>query len=725
MKTKSLLLIMALILFWQCSEDKKSQRPPLAKVNPVEDVYFGKKISDPYRYMEDLKDSVVKSWFKSQYDYSSGIINSIPGRKSLIDKMVEFDSRVASRVALFGIADNDMYFYLKTRPEDETGKLFCRIGYSGGEVLLFDPEKWGSDTTLKFVISNAYPSFDGKLVAFEIAPNGSENSEVLIMDVEKKALLTERIDRCWNSYIRWLDDSKSFFYNRLQSADIHSKDRELNSKVFLHKIGTSPDSDKEMLSSSLNPELHIKPEEGPIIHYDRYSKTMFGLVTTVENALTVYYAPLSELKKERITWKPLFKPSDEVYNFLITEKDLFVYTPKNAPHFKIIKTSLAKPDLSTAEVIVPEDPKRTMTSIDQTIDGLYYTLSENGVTSKCYFLRNGEKNPRELKLPFPAGTVTIFARDAKSDEIWITAGGWTTLPKRFRYALSEDKLIPEELTSPVSFPEYDDLTVEELMIPSHDGVMVPLSLIYKKSLVKDGGNPVFIRGYGAYGISGTPGFSSNYYLWIDKGGIIAVAHVRGGGELGNEWYKAGFKTTKPNTWKDLIACAEYLIKENYTVPGKIAINGGSAGGVLIGRAMTERPDLFAAAIPEVGCMNPLRMEESPNGLVNAPEFGTVKDSVECMALIEMDSYLQIREGEKYPATLITAGMNDPRVIAWQPAKFAARLQAANGSDKPILFLPDYEAGHGIGSSKTKNFERIANALSFALWQTGHPEFQIK
>jgi prolyl oligopeptidase len=239
------------------------------------------------------------------------------------------------------------------------------------------------------------------------------------------------------------------------------------------------------------------------------------------------------------------------------------------------------------------------------------------------------------------------------------------------------------------------------MIPSHDGVEVPLSLIYKKDMVKNGGNPVFIYGYGAYGSSINPFFSPEFLLWTSEGGIIAVAHVRGGSELGNSWYKAGYKTTKPNTWKDLISCAEYLVKEKYTSAQKIAINSASAGGILIGRAMTERPDLFAAAIPQVGCLNPLRAEESPNGPINVPEFGTVKDSLECMALIDMDSYLHIKNGVKYPATLITTGMNDPRVATWQPAKFAASLQAANISDKPVLFWVDYEAGHGSGTQKRR------------------------
>jgi prolyl oligopeptidase len=207
---------------------------------------------------------------------------------------------------------------------------------------------------------------------------------------------------------------------------------------------------------------------------------------------------------------------------------------------------------------------------------------------------------------------------------------------------------------------------------------------------------------------------------------MAIAHVRGGGELGDNWHKGGFKTTKPNTWKDLISCAEYLINNKYTSPAKLGIVGGSAGGILIGRAMTERPDLFAVAVPFVGVMNPIRIEEFSNGPANEVEFGNPKDSTECIALIEMDPYLHLKKGERYPATLVTAGMNDPFVVAWQPAKFAACLQADNASNKPILFWTDYEAGHGmIGMTKSKTSESWADFFSFALWQMGHPDFQVK
>jgi prolyl oligopeptidase len=523
----------------------------------------------------------------------------------------------------------------------------------------------------------------------------------------------------------WLPDGSSFLYNRQQSADVHRIDREKDSKTYLHMVGTDPATDKEIFSRVKYPELGIKPEDFPNVVYDKDCQNIYGYITTVDSRLNVYYAPYSELTKKKIAWKHLFKPQDEVYYFLTTDKEMYVYTPKGAPNFKILKTSVMKPDLSTAEIVVPEDPHWTIASYGITSDGLYYTLSENGVIGKFLFLSHVEKSGKEIELPFAAGTVYVSTKGFKFSDAWVDIMGWTNDYQRYRYTPQKNEFTLENLSSTAEYPKYTNLIVEELMIPSHDGIKVPLSLIYNKDIKKDGNNPVLFYGYGAYGSSMNPYFDPNLLLWTHAGGILAIPHVRGGGELGDQWYKGGFKTTKPNTWKDLIDCAEYLVTENYTSPKKIAINSASAGGVLIGRALTERPDLFAAAIPEVGCLNTLRAEESPNGPVNAPEFGTVKDSVECLGLIEMDSYLHVKDGVKYPATLITAGMNDPRVIAWQPAKFAARLQAANASNKPILLFVDYEAGHGVGNRKTKGFESLADMLSFAFWQTGQPDYQLK
>ncbi len=716
---------MFILFSFQNYPQTENSKPPLAPVNPVEDVYFGKKVVDPYRYMENMKDASVATWMKAQSDYARGVLNSIPGRQALIEKRKEFDRRESSNVNNLRITDNDVYFYLKTTPSDETGMLYTRNGFEGEETLLYDPASFSRDMDQKYVINTINPSDDGSLVAFSMSANGSESAIILIMNVETKKLFPEQIDLFWFGEVSWLPGNKSFLFNRLNSGDVHDVERVRNTKVYLHTIGTEPSADKEFFSNAKNPGLGIKPEDIPIVIFAKDSKYLFAALATVDNRLNLFYAPASELNNSSINWKRLFKPEDEVYFFYPAYKDIYFCTPKNAPHLKILKTSIEKPDVQNAEVIVPENPEGTITNFGLTNEGLYYTISKNGVESDLYYLPNGAKDSKKIELPFTAGSLSLSNKGVKFPDVWVTISGWTSDSKRFRYLPDKNEFKSENLSAVAEFPEFDDLIVEELMIPSHDGVKVPLSLVYKKGLKKDGNNPVLIYGYGSYGFSTNPFFSPGYLLWTTKGGIFAVAHVRGGSELGDTWYKGGYKETKPNTWKDLISCTEYLIKENYTSPKKVAINGVSAGGILIGRAMTERPDLFAAAIPEVGDLNSVRAEESPAGPVNIPEFGTVKDSAECMALIEMDAYLHLQRGVDYPATFITAGMNDPRVIAWGPAKFAARLQAENASDKPILFWVDYEAGHGIGNTKSKNFESLADLLSFALWQTGHPDYQLK
>lgn len=714
-------------------------QPPRAPSQPVTETYFGKQVSDPYRNLENLKDSTVQRWMKAESDHARNVLNSIPGRQHLIDMLTDWDKQRSDRVTTPIITDNDVYFYLKTTPADQTGKLYSRNGFLGQETLLFDPVQYNRDSSQKYTIATfpfngITPSHDGSLVVFQIASNGSKNAELIILDVKQKTLYPERIDRCILNMVSWLEDNSGFFYNRLSSSDIQDKDRQKNSKVYIHKVGTDPAMDKEFFSGAKYPELGIKPEEIPMVMYDKDSRYLFAVPITSDSRFNLFYAPASDLNNSSINWKRLLKTEDEVNWFNVTEKELYVYTSKGAPHFKIVKTSLQNPDLANAEVVVPEDPEATIKSFALTSQGLYYTVTKNGVEAHLYRLPAGATKAVKLTLPFAAGNISLSAKTKsdgltggfKSRDVWATINGWTSDSKRYRYLPDKNEFKLESLGQVAEFPELAKLEVEEVMVASHDGVKVPLSLIYKKGLRKDGNNPVLMFGYGAYGNSMNPVFSINFLTWARIGGVMAIAHVRGGGELGKNWHKGGFKTTKPNTWKDLISCAEWLINKKFTTPQKLAIAGGSAGGILIGRAITERPDLFAVAIPMVGAMNTLRLEQSANGPANAVEFGTIKDSTECMALIEMDSYLHVKKGARYPATLITAGMNDPFVVAWQPAKFAARLQADNASNKPILLWTDYAAGHGpIGMTKTKLFETWADLSSFALWQMGHPDFQIK
>src|SRR6266702_7199348 len=281
-------------------------------------------------------------------------------------------------------------------------------------------------------------------------------------------------------------------------------------------------------------------------------------------------------------------------------------------------------------------------------------------------------------------------------------------------SMGRSKPLRRAVSTPMSrYPGFENLVSQEVEVPGHDGAMVPLSIVYRKGLPLDGSNSCILEGYGAYGISATPYFSIRRSV-ANRGVVLAFAHPRGGSETGEAWYKAGYKTTKPNTWKDFISCAEYLVRKGYTSPEKLAGTGTSAGGILISRAVTERPDLYRAAICNVGCANALRMEFSANGPVNTPEFGTVKDPVECQALYEMDGVQHVQGGVKYPAVMGVVGWNDRRVPPWQTGKFVAALQSASASPNPVLMMVNYDSGH-FTEEKVVTFRDFANQMAFLLW----------
>ena len=697
---------------------------PETRVEMTYDTLYGQVIEDGYRYLQDLDDAAVEQWYRDHSDRARLVLDAISGRQWMLDKLNEFDQRRSVRAYSTRYTDTDRFYYLKQTPEDETGKLFYRDGFEGDEHLLFDPDQYEPESEEAYVISAFYPSPDGKKVAFEVAPNGSESSVLHIINVETGELYPEQIDRSWFASCSWLPGNESFVFNRLRSSDVHDMDREKDSKVYIHTVGQDPSTDVEFFSRENNPDLGILPEEFPLVFYDSDCERIFGGGFSVDNRMQLYMAPVSAMESGDVDWQLLFTKEEDIHDIRNSPTHMYLYTPKGAPNFQILKMPLDNPDITQAEVVVPEFEDMKIASMDINGEGLYFTATRNGVEARVFRLDLETEEITEIELPAAAGSANVSTRGCGFDDIWIGISGWTMDFTRYRYDHTDGSFTEEMLSTQAEYPEYANLTVEEVMVTSHDGVKVPLSIIYNKDVERNGANPTLLYGYGAYGITIDPGFSPALLLWTAQGGILAIPHVRGGGELGDSWHRAGQKTTKPNTWKDLIACTEYMISENYTSSEHVAIMGGSAGGILIGRAMTERPDLFAAAIPLVGCLNPLYAEESPNGPVNVPEFGTIQDSVECMALMEMDAFLHLEEGVEYPATYITAGMNDPRVIAWQPGKFAARLTACNASDEPVLFYTDFEAGHGIGDSKTKSFESLTDQFSFALWQTGHPEFQV-
>ena len=694
---------------------------PVAPVKVVTDDYFGQSIDDPYRYLEDMKNEDVIDWFKAQGDYAAEVMNLVNGRDELVAKFKELDQRRSSRVFNLNITENDLYFYLKMTPEDEVGKLYMRKGYTGEEVFLFDPSTYNQDEGKQYTIGAISPNQDGSLLAFTVAANGSESSTILVMDMTTRKMLSEAISPCWSS-VSWQKDNKSFTYGKLNSDDVTDQNRQLNTKSYLHVVGTDSANDPVVFWAPDYPELDFTPEENPFGIYDKDSDKLFLYSSTVDNNIEVYLAEADGLKEDHTNWVPIVKREDLITGLATDKENFYLTSKKDAPNFKILMSPLKNTDFSNAKTLIPHDEESVLTGFAITTDGYYFTKRRNGVETRVYHMKNTGSKPEQLELPFTAGSASLGTKGVDHKELWISMSGWTRDGARYRYDPEDKSFTYEMLSAKAEYPEFENIVAEEVMVKSHDGVLVPVSLIYDKDMKKDGSNPVMMYGYGSYGISISPFFSTIFLTWVSEGGVIAISHVRGGGELGNAWHMAGYKQTKPNTWKDFIATAEYLHDEKISSPEKTMIFGGSAGGILVGRSMTERPDLFAVAVPAVGAMNTVRSELTPNGPVNVPEFGTVKDEAEFKALYEMDSYLHIEDGVKYPATMITAGINDPRVVAWEPGKFAARLQAANGSDKPILFRVDYESGHG-SDAKTKQFQEFADIMSFSFWQMGHPEYQ--
>jgi len=715
---KKLLCIMLMVFYFPVNA-QETFNPALAPVKMVTNQYHGITLEDPYQYMEDLSNPEVITWMKENASYASSVLNSISGKKVLFDKMMELINRTSSSINSLAITKSNVYYYLKRIPGEEISRMYKRQGFEGEETLFFDPKTYKEGTEETYAIESIIPNIQGDKIAVTVAANGSENPETLIFkqNGEKFAEVLQLARG-----ISWLKSGTEFYYNRLNSSDVTDMNRKMFTKVFIHKIGTAQQADALFFSSDLYPEVNIDQKEIPMVFYSEESNLDALNFGSVDNSLALFYKEAQT--DSSVKWKVLTQRSDNVVNIEGDNKYIYYLTFKDASNYKILKAPIAKPMVSNATIVVNESKSEMITGLSVTKDGLYYSVMKNGVEANVYFLPNSKTTPIKLQLPFTAGDVSLSKKNSESSEIWISISGWTSPGKRFLYNPKTNSFTHQQLSTSVEYPELDNLIAKEVMVKSHDGVMVPVSIIYNKNIKMNGQNPAVIYSYGAYGNSTSPFFSPITLAYTLYNGVLVIPHVRGGGELGEAWHQAGKKETKPNTWKDGIATAEYLIKEGYTNSDKLSIFGGSAGGIFVGRAITERPDLFVAGAPMVGSMNPVRMEETPNGPVNTPEFGTVKDPIEFKALLEMDSYHHIQPNTKYPAMLISAGINDPRVIAWQPAKFAAKLQAANTSDKPILLLTNFEGGHGGGTKLTDTIDEFAGLFAFFYWQSGHPDFQL-
>jgi prolyl oligopeptidase len=727
LRTCCALVLMAVANAASSAVDVYTQ-PPVAPVRPFADNLYGIKVVDPYRYMEKLKDPAVKKWFKQEDAYARDVLGSIPGRKQLLTDIEKYDNSNTVQIENLTVLPPDLFFYEKLKRGEQVPRLYVRRGLSGMGRLLLDPVRYEKKGGPQWAITYYSPSPDGRHVAVGVSPGGSEQPVLHVIDVATGRETGGTVHEA--RAVVWRDDGQSFFYNRLRKlpAGAPPSAKYLKSHVYLHRLGTDFSQDPVIFGHDVSSRVAVRPVDFPVIELAPGSHYVVGLlVHGVSRKLSLYVAPRDTVSTKHIPWKKVADAKDEIAEYYIHGDDMYLLSRHGAPRGKILHVDLRHPDMAQAQVVLPQ--RQGKLNMLGTASDALYVRETNGMISHLLRLPYDGGQPVNIALPYPGtlgsieGNGGVTATDDRLPGIVFSMTSWARAPQLFAYTPSTGKVTNTHLQPMGPFDKADNLMNREVMAKSYDGTMVPLSIVYRKGTRLDGSNPVALLGYGAYGMTRYPAYMPVMRAWYDRGGILAVAHVRGGGVYGEKWHLAGKKLTKPNTWRDLIACAHYLTDHKYTSPKRLVIIGGSAGGITVGRAMTEQPGMFAAVIDNVGLSNPLRNEFTSNGPGNVPEFGSIKSQAGFEDLYAMDSYQHVRDGVKYPAVLLTTGWNDPRVAPWQAGKMTARLQAATSSGKPVLLRVHYNAGHGYGSTRHQHETQAADSMSFALWQMGIPGFQ--
>jgi prolyl oligopeptidase len=700
------------------------EAPPVAEVRPVTDTYFGTPVVDPYRYFEDLGSPDVQAWMKAQANYTRGLLDTIPGREALLARIQALANTDADRSGF--VQRGRRYFYLLTEPGAQQPKLVYRDGLGGEEHVLLDPATLGAGTATHYALDYFEPSWDGGTLAYGLSAGGSEASVLQVMDVATGKALPERIERAHDAVVTWRPDNRSFFYMKFAkvTADTPKSETEFNARTYLHVVGKGPDgeSDAVVFGRGVS-KLDVPEGQGTYVLGSTQSPWVVAIANRNldDNPSTIYVAPLARISNAATPWKKVADVDDGVVSVAIRGDTLYFRSLKDASRFRILTTSLAKPDVRHPRVVVPEGPG-VITGFALAQDGIYYRVRD-GAQARLMRTDFDGKDTRAIPTPY-TGNLLEPTTDPALPGALFSLQSWSQPPLIYAYDPARDETRDAGL-APQSRIDTSQLESEEVLATSYDGTRVPLSIIHRKGLVLDGSHPTMLVGYGAYGLVLEATFRAARQAWIERGGVYAIAHVRGGGEYGEDWHRGGMLNTKINTILDFIACGQYLVERRYTNPKKLAANGGSAGGITVGGAMTWRPDLFAVILDEVGMSDSLRAETEPNGPPNIPEFGSTKTAEGFHGLYAMAAYEHVVDGTAYPAVIFSTGANDPRVAPWHMTKMAARVQAATSSRKPVLLRIDYDAGHGIGSNRSQLDEETADLWSFALWQMGEPGFVPK
>ena len=694
-------LAVALVSITHAEELKKLKYPDTKKGTVVDD-YHGTRVADPYRWLEDdVRESKdVAAWVEAENKITFGYLESIPEREAIktrITDLYNFEKISAPS------RHNGRYFFFKNDGLQNQSVLYVEDALDGEPKLLMDPNTWSKDGTV--ALAGMAISDDAKFIAYGTAAAGSDWNVWKVFDVTTGKTLSDELKWVKFSGASWSKDNKGFYYSRFPEPEAGAAFQNLNvdMKLYYHKVGAPQSEDRLIYAREDNPKWTI----GSVVSEDgRWLIISIGDGTT-SNKVRLAYQDLNAPGSKIVD---LVDNHDNKFDFLGNDGGVFYFrSDYNAPKYQIIAIDTKNPDKKNWKTIVPE-AKEPLESVGLVGNRLICSYLKDAKTTVRVHEMDG-KFVRDVKLP-GIGTASGFGGRRDDTETFYSFSSFATPTSTYRYdpATGESKLIRQ---AKVKFDpaEYE---VKQVFYSSKDGTKVPMFVAHKKGIKLDGANPTLLYGYGGFDISLTPGFSVSRLQWMEMGGVMAVANLRGGGEYGDAWHRAGTKLTKQNVFDDFIAAAEYLIAEKYTNSKKLAIQGGSNGGLLVGACMTQRPDLYGACLPAVGVMDMLRFQKFTAGRFWVDDYGSSDNKDEFEAQYKFSPYhVLLKNGPKaYPATLVTTADTDDRVVPGHSFKFAAALQSAQTGPEPVLIRIETKAGHGAGKPTAKMIEEVADQWAF-------------
>ncbi|WP_319500981.1 prolyl oligopeptidase family serine peptidase [uncultured Draconibacterium sp.] len=699
----TVLFVLAAIVLFACTEQQQKLDYPVTKKGDVKDTYFGVEVADPYRWLEDDHSAETAEWVKAENKVTYSYLNQIPYREELKERLSSIWNY--EKVGAPFKEGDWTYFYKNDGLQNQYVVYRFKTGAdeSTAEVFL-DPNTFAEDGTTSLDALSF--SENGKIAAYSISEGGSDWRKVIIINTDTREQMGDTLVDVKFSGISWKGDEGFFYssYDKPEGSELSAKTDQ--HKLYYHKLGTAQNQDELIFGGT--PEEKHRYVGGGVTDDNRYL-VITASVSTSGNKL--FIKDLTQPNSKLIT----IIGTDESDTYVIDNvgTKLYLITNLNAPNQRVVTTDVSNP---TSENWVDFIPETENVLSPSTGCGYFFAEYMIDAVAKVFQYDYDGKMIREVELP-GVGSVSGFGAKKKATEMYYTFTNYITPGSIYQYDFETGE--SELYRKPAIDFNPNDFESKQVFYTSNDGTKIPMIITYKKGTELNGKNPTILYGYGGFNVSLTPSFSVTNAVWLEQGGVYAVANLRGGGEYGKKWHDAGTKMQKQNVFDDFIAAAEYLIAENYTSSDYLAIRGGSNGGLLVGAVMTQRPELMKVALPAVGVLDMLRYHTFTAGAGWAYDYGTAEDSKEMFEYLKGYSPVHnVKAGVEYPATLVTTGDHDDRVVPAHSFKFAAELQAKQAGDNPVLIRIETDAGHGAGTPVSKTIEQYADLYGFTLWNMG-------